>query len=140
MSLVSLFTPREATLKAFRLALFALLAAFSVNGLCSTTLGAFYDPERAIWIFEHSWFYPIGDKWKAFGFNEFYHEPASGFPQNSNVWFGKTWIMREYDHGLSVGVELEHGYNNGGMWTRGEPFRPSRVILIPKIGVQWKIN
>ena len=117
-----------------------LFCVFSSVAVASTTIGAFYDPERAIWIFEHSWFYPIGDKWKAFGFNEFYREPTSGFPQNSNVWFGKTWITRDVGHGLSLGVELEHGYNNGGMWTRSDPFRPSKLIVIPKIGIQWKID
>lgn len=103
------------------------------------TLSAFYDIERRLTIVEQNWFVPLGDKWSAYGFNELYREPAQGFPPNSNVWFGKTWVMREVTPTVKVGLEIEHGYNNAGMWTRERPFQQDQFRFLPKVGVSWKV-
>lgn len=119
------------------LAVVLLLAASAARA--DQTLGAFYDPARQLPIFEHNWFKDVGGGWRAFGFNEFYHEPNQGFPPNSNVLFGKTWLMRSLSRDVSVGAELEHGYNNAGMWTSGHPFKQDQFRVIPKFGVQIRL-
>lgn len=117
-----------------------VILLFSTSAMADNTIGGFYDAERRLWIGEHNWFVPLGGAWKAFGFNEIYRLPAEGFPSEKNVWFGKTWIMREVSPSLSIGVEIEHGYNNAGMFKRSDPFKQDQFRVIPKIGLQWKLN
>lgn len=116
-----------------------LLFLVSTRAGADMTVGAFYDVERRIAILEQTWFVPIGGKWSAFGFNEFYREPQQGYPAESNVWFGKSWVMRDITPSLKAGIEVEHGYNNAGMWTRNRPFEPNQARFLPKFGVQWRI-
>jgi len=39
---------------------------------------------------------------------------------------------------VSVGLEIEHGVNNAGMFTTSRKFEQDRLFVLPKIGV--KIN
>jgi hypothetical protein len=104
------------------------------------TVGVFYDTERQLMIAEHNWFHKINDHWSAYGFNEAYRTPEQGFPAERSVFFGKSWVMREVAKDVSVGVEIEHGYNNAGMYSRSRPFEQDKFRAIPKIGVSWKLN
>ncbi len=103
------------------------------------TVGAFYDVDRRLAIAELNWFQKQG-QWSAFGFLEAYRLPAEGFPPNSDVLFGKTWVMRDVTKSLSLGMEIEHGYNNAGMWTRARPFEQDQFRVIPKFGAQWRLQ
>jgi hypothetical protein len=115
-----------------------LLASFSAKAEFS--LAAFYDPNRQTGIFEHNWFKPLNDKWYAAGFNEFYYLPEEGFPQESWVWFGKTWIGYKVTGDVSLMLELEHGYNNAGMYSVSKPFKADEFRVLPKIGVGIKFK
>lgn len=103
------------------------------------TAAVFYDPTRRLAIVEYNWFQPMG-KWQTFGFVEAYRLPAEGFPSESNVIFGKAWLMREVAKNVRAGVELEFGRNNAGMWTRGRPFEPGQWRVIPKLGVSIEVR
>lgn len=122
-----------------RLVAVSLLCIAPVLARADATLGAFYDPERRLTIGELNWFSKQG-QWAAFGFLEAYRNPTEGFPPESNVLFGKTWVMREVTKSLSLGVELEHGYNNAGMWTRNKPFEQDQFRVIPKFGASFRLN
>ncbi len=103
------------------------------------TLSAYYDPMRQLAIVEHSWFQPFG-AWHAYGFTETYRLPAEGYPAESNVIFGKAYLMREVAPKVRVGLEVEYGRNNAGMWTRGMPFEPGQWRVIPKLGVSIEVR
>jgi len=116
------------------------LALLSSTAQAGNSVGLFYDTERQLMIAEHNWFHKINDHWSAYGFNEAYRNPEQGFPAERNVLFGKSWIMREVAKDVSVGVEIEHGYNNAGMYSRSRPFEQDKFRAIPKVGFSWKLN
>lgn len=116
------------------------LVLFSSTAFAGNTVSLFYDTERRLTIAEHNWYHQFDQNWSAYGFNEFYRNPEQGFPAVKPVWFGKTWIMREVAKDISIGVELEHGYNNAGMYSRTRPFEIDKPRVIPKVGFSWKLN
>ena len=103
------------------------------------TVGAFYDTQRQLPIAEANWYFR-DSKFAAYGFLEAYQNPQQGYPPDKNVAFGKTWFMYDLSKEFAVGVELEYGYNNAGMYSRSRPFQPDQFRLIPKIGVSIKVQ
>ncbi len=116
-----------------------LVAALAATPVMADTAGVFYDPMRRLSIAEYNWFEPMG-AWKTYGFIEAYRLPAEGFPSNSTVVFGKAWLMRDVAKNVSVGMELEFGRNNAGMWTQERPFQPNQWRAIPKLGVSMTVR
>lgn len=104
------------------------------------TIGGFYDAERRLIITEANWFAKLPSMWSAYGFVEAYRNPAQGYPPESNVLFGKAWLMYGVTKDVSIGTELEFGYNNAGMYSRTRPFQPDEFRVIPKLGVSIKLQ
>lgn len=108
--------------------------------MADLSLGAFYDPLRGLTIAEANWYSRLGSSWSAYGFVEAYRTPEQGFPPEKNVFFGKTWLMYDLTKKVSVGMEIEHGYNNAGMYSRSRPFQPDEFRVIPKFGASIKLQ
>ena len=116
-----------------------LLLCLCSSAHAGTDVALFKDPNRNLNILEHSFFYKT--KYLDFyGFNEFYRNEDLGFPQNKNVWFGKTWFMHNISDKWSIGFEIEHGRNNAGMFTTNQPFQQDKVFVLPKVGVKYKLH
>lgn len=117
----------------------ALLVALllPLNAMADS-VGVFYDHARRLAIAEFNWFH-AKDSFRFYGFTEAYRLPAEGFPAESNVIFGKAWLTKEVAPKVHVGLEIEYGRNNAGMWTQGKPFQPNQWRAIPKIGVSVEL-
>jgi hypothetical protein len=118
---------------------FLTLLLLSTPAFGGTEIAAFYDPNRQLGILEHSFFYKSRHV-DVYGFNEFYRNDSRGFPRNENVWFGKTWVMHNVSSRWSVGLEIEHGRNNAGMYAVSRPFTPDKMFVLPKVGFKLKLD
>ncbi len=120
----------------------AVMVCLCITGssLAEVSVGSFYDIERRLVILEHNWFSKLNDQWSVYGFNEAYRNPQEGFPPGKNVLFGKSWLMRDVGSGLSIGIELEHGYNNAGMYSRSRAFAPDTFRVLPKLGISVRLQ
>ena len=106
----------------------------------STDLSVYYDPNRSLNIFELSHYHRPTEKIEIYGFLESYKNSSLGFPQEKQVVFGKTWIMHSVTDRVSVGLEIEHGINNAGMFTTNKKFEQDRLFVLPKIGVKISLE
>ena len=106
----------------------------------STDLSVYYDPNRNLNIFELSHYHRPTEKIEIYGFLESYKNSSLGFPQEKQVVFGKTWIMHSVTDRVSVGLEIEHGINNAGMFTTSRKFEQDRLFVLPKIGVKISLE
>jgi hypothetical protein len=116
-----------------------LALAFSSSAHAGSDVAVYFDPNRNLNIFEVSHFHKVTDKIDIYGFNEVYKNNNLGFPQEKIVWFGKTWAMYNLNKDLSIGLEIEHGVNNAGMFTTSRPFQQDRFFLLPKVGIKYKL-
>jgi len=114
------------------------LLLFSSSAYADTDLSIFFDPNRNLNIVELSHFHKPSEKIEIYGFLESYKNSGLGFPQEKVVVFGKTRAMYNVTKKFSVGVEVEHGVNNAGMFSTSRKFEQDRLFLLPKIGI--KIN
>ena len=112
---------------------------FCSTAQAGTDFSVFYDPNRKLNIAEISYFYKVNGL-DVYGFNEFYNNGDLGFPKNKNVLFGKTWIMKNVSEKWAIGLEIEHGVNNAGMYTRNQPFETNKAFVLPKIGFRVKLD
>lgn len=115
------------------------LLLFSANAYAGTDIALFHDPNRQLNILEMSYFYKT-KYFDFYGFNEFYRNDTLGFPQNKDVWFGKTWLMHNASDKWSFGFEIEHGRNNAGMYTTNQPFQQDKIFVLPKVGIKYKLD
>lgn len=116
-----------------------LLLCLCSSAHAGTDVAVFNDPNRNLNILEQSFFYKT-KYFDFYGFNEFYKNENLGFPQHKNVWFGKTWVMHNVSETWSVGLEIEHGRNNAGMYTTHQSFQQDKVFVLPKVGVKYKLH
>jgi hypothetical protein len=114
------------------------LLFFSSSAYADTDLSIFFDPNRNLNIVELSHYHKPSEKTEVYGFLESYKNSGLGFPQEKVVIFGKTWAMYNVTKKFSVGVEVEHGVNNAGMFSTSRKFEQDKLFLLPKIGI--KIN
>jgi hypothetical protein len=121
-------------MKKFALALMFCSSAYAG----STDLSIYYDPNRSLNIYELSHYHRPTEKIEVYGFLETYKNSSLAFPQDKQVLFGKTWIMHSVSDRVSVGLEIEHGINNAGMYTTNRKFEQDKLFILPKIGI--KIN
>jgi hypothetical protein len=121
-------------MKKFALALMFCSSAYAG----STDLSVYYDPNRSLNIYELSHYHRPTEKIEVYGFLETYKNSSLAFPQDKQVLFGKTWIMHSVSDRVSVGLEIEHGINNAGMYTTSRKFEQEKLFILPKIGI--KIN
>jgi len=121
-------------MKKFALALMFCSSAYAG----STDLSVYYDPNRSLNIYELSHYHRPTEKIEVYGFLETYKNSSLAFPQDKQVLFGKTWIMHSVSDRVSVGLEIEHGINNAGMYTISRKFEQDKLFILPKIGI--KIN
>ena len=131
-------TQRFSPPRKFHMKKLILSLLLSSSAYAQTDLSVYYDPNRRLNIFELSHYHRPTDKLEVYGFLESYKNSSLGFPQDKQVLFGKTWIMHSVTNGVSVGLEIEHGINNAGMFTTSKKFEQDRLFILPKIGV--KIN
>jgi hypothetical protein len=113
--------------------------AFCSTAQAGTDFSVFHDPNRKLNIAEISYFYKVKG-FDVYGFNEFYNNGDLGFPKDKNVLFGKTWVMKDVSERWAVGLEIEHGINNAGMYTRDRPFEADKTFILPKIGFRVKLD
>jgi hypothetical protein len=124
----------EIEMKKLALALMCCSSAYAG----STDLSVYYDPNRSLNIYELSHYHRPTEKIEVYGFLETYKNSSLAFPQDKQVLFGKTWIMHSVSDRVSVGLEIEHGINNAGMFTTSRKFEQDKLFILPKIGI--KIN